>query len=209
MSVATSVGATYYIELECQAEPNISAGFLMGRLMHSLHIGLVNTTPPGERCPIGVTFPEYRLPEKSSASFNAASPPIGSRLRLFAQDEATLDGFPWRRVLRGLDDYVYRTTVRETGSNSQYAAFARRQHNRSIGRLVRRAMKRKGLSESEAMALYADHEPGECRLPYVDMRSESSGERFRLFVERLEVPPSHKWGFSSYGLSRSVPLPAF
>ena len=101
MSIATSVGATRYIEMECQAEPNISVGFLMGRLMHSLHIGLVNATPPSERCPIGVTFPDYRSPEKSSASFNSAGPPIGSRLRLFAQDEATLDGFPWHRSALG------------------------------------------------------------------------------------------------------------
>ena len=70
-------------------------------------------------------------------------------------------------------------------------------------------MKRKGLSESEAVAQYSGHEPVDCRLPYVDMQSESSGERFRLFVERLEMPPGQEWGFSTYGLSRSVPLPAF
>lgn len=207
-STGTSV-ASHYVEMECLPDGHVSVGFLMGRLTHALHLTFVQATPAGARCDYGVSFPEYELPDGPRGSFNAGRPPIGRRVRVFSKSEDALDGLPWSRALSRLDDYVHRTAVRPCGRSTDYAIYARRQVPGSIGRQIRRAMKRHGLSEGQATERYASYSRAECLLPYVDMRSESSDQRFRLFIDRRPAPPSDAWGFSTYGLSTDVPLPTF
>ena len=207
--IATETAASHYVEFACVPETDISTGFLMGRLMHAVHLTLVNATPPGERCPIGVTFPGYQMRPPGGRRFNASHPPIGDRLRLFAHDAAVLESLPWGRSLVGMDDYLDRTAARPIERVDRYAIYSRRQPSGSVGRKIRRAMRRHGLTEAEASARYADYQAGDCDLPYVDMRSESNGHRFRLFIDRRDGEPGPVWGFSTYGLSGDVALPEF
>jgi CRISPR-associated endonuclease Csy4 len=202
-------------------DAEISSGFLMGRLMHALHITMVNATPAGQPCPLGVSFPGYRDAEtdrdvrseisgSSEYQSRVLGPPIGKSVRLFARDASELDSIQWSRSMVGLDDYIHRTGVRKVPTTAErHFAFARHQPKASPQRLIRRAMKRKGIDEAEARRRYAGYQMDTCRLPYVDMRSESSGDYFRVFVERLALDPSDRWRFSTYGLSRTVALPDF
>ena len=223
----TEVIATHYCELTCLRDAEISTGFLMGRLMHALHLTMVGATRDGQACPFGVTFPDYRpfasrdqakrfRQDDSAASGEPndldgeRTPPIGNRVRLFARSEQELDAIEWSRSLIGLDDYVHRTRPRSTPSTIEhFAAFARHQPNASPERLIRRAMKRHGIDEAEARRRYGEYTMDRCRLPWVDMRSESSRHHFRLFIDRTELPATSGWGFSTYGLSRTVSLPLF
>ncbi len=215
--------ATHYIEMECLPNAEVSTGFLIGRLMHAIHLTLVESTPAGQSSAVGVSFPDYRLGKPGVRGRRTAEsppgeegvalqvgPPIGARVRLFARDAATLGGLRWSRSMTGLGDYIERTAPRPVGDRvTRFAAFARHQPGGSPERLMRRAMRRHGLTEAQARQRYAGYRDQRCDLPYVDMRSESSGSRFRLFIERREVPPSDRWGFSTYGLSPHVPLPLF
>ncbi|EMI19654.1 CRISPR-associated protein Csy4 [Rhodopirellula maiorica SM1] len=229
MSVLTSpeVVATHYCEFTCLPDAEISTGFLMGRLMYALHLTMVIATPAEQACPFGVTFPDYRLwasyshSERSRQEDTQAASgqddvdldrllPIGNRIRLFARSEQELESIEWSKSMVGLDDYVHRTRPRCTPSAiKRFAAFARHQPKASPERLIRRAMKRHGIDEAEARRRYKDYVMDRCRLPWVDMRSESSRHRFRLFIDRVDVQASSDWGFSAYGLSRTVGLPLF
>jgi len=223
----TEVIATHYCEFTCLRDAEISTGFLMGRLMHALHLTMVGATRDGGACPFGVTFPDYR-PFASSVYAKRAghkgsgasaehddvdlerTPPIGNRVRLFARSEQELDAIEWSRALIGLDDYVHRTRPRSTPSTiERFAAFTRHQPKASPERLMRRAMKRQEIDEAEARRRYGAYTMERCRLPWVDMRSESSRHQFRLFIDRIESPPTSGWAFSTYGLSRTVSLPLF
>ena len=225
--INTEVIATHYCEFTCLRDAEISTGFLMGRLMHALHLTMASETPPGQTCPFGVTFPDYRPFEPRALSRQMSQdgsedgedgdtdlepvPPIGKRVRLFARSEQELDSIVWSKSMVGLDDYVHRTKPRPTPSTiASFAAFARRQPKASPERLIRRAMKRQGIDESEAIERYVGYTMDRCRLPWIDMRSESSKHHFRLFIERIETPAApSQWGFSTYGLSRTVSLPLF
>lgn len=229
MSVQTAieVQATHYCEFTCLRDVEISTGFLMGRLMHALHLTMVNATSTGAICPFGVTFPDYRLFASRSRSVRSQAsdadgfedddddqsqpmPPIGNRVRLFARSEQELEAIEWSKTMIGLVDYVHRTRPRTTPAiASRFAAFARYQPKASPERLIRRAMKRHAIDVAEARQRYAGYSMDRCKLPWVDMRSESSRNRFRLFIERIEMPASADWGFSTYGLSRTVGLPIF
>jgi CRISPR-associated endonuclease Csy4 len=225
--ITTEVIATHYCEFTCLRDAEISTGFLMGRLFHALHLTMASATPPGQMCPFGITFPDYR-------SFELAAPPrrmrknisrdvddgdadldaelpIGKRVRLFARSEQELDSIVWSKSMVGLGDYVHRTKPRPTPLAIQnFAVFARRQPKASPERLIRRAMKRQGIDEADAIERYEGYTMDRCRLPWVDMRSESSQHRFRLFIDRIEMPGlTSSWGFSTYGLSRSVSMPLF
>lgn len=222
---STRVIARYYCEFTCLRDAEISTGFLMGRLMHALHLTMVSTTPDGQACPFGVTFPDYRpflrsaqarIREGDAAASQSdveeleRTPPIGKRVRMFARSEQELDAIVWSKSLVGLDDYVHRTRPRPTPSTiERFATFARRQPKASPERLIRRAIKRHGIEEAEARRRYEGYAMDRCRLPWVDMRSESSRHRFRLFIERIEMSETPAWGFSTYGLSRTVSLPIF
>ncbi|TWU62088.1 CRISPR-associated endonuclease Cas6/Csy4 [Crateriforma conspicua] len=223
---STEVIATHYCEFTCLRDAEISTGFLMGRLMHALHLTMVGATPAGQPCPFGITFPDYRAyssavqakrsrqqgSDESSAcddDLNVA-PPIGNRVRLFARSEQELESIEWSKSMVGLDDYVHRTRPRSTPSRvERCATFARHQPKASPERLIRRAMKRHRIDEAEARRRYSEYSMDRCRLPWVDMRSESSRHHFRLFIDRVEAPPTTEWGFSTYGLSRTVSLPIF
>lgn len=220
-TVASGKMASHYQEFTCLGDAEISVGFLMGRLMHALHITMVNATPTGKPCPLGVSFPGYReaaavqpLRTKLEASNDHESisqgPPIGKSIRLFAREQSQLEAIEWSRSMFGLDDYVYRTGIRKVPVTAERLfAFARYQPKASPERLIRRAMKRKGIDETEAHRRYASYQMDACRLPYIDMRSESTANCFRIFIDRVESEPKDQWGFSTYGLSRTSCLPDF
>ena len=133
MSIATSVGATHLHRNGVPGRTKYLCRIFDGTLlMHSLHIGLVNATPPSERCPnrrdISVA---HRSPEKSSASFEFRRP--SDRCSGYAYLlKMEPDGF------RGIECFGDSTTtfteqpVRKFGSVSEYAAFARRRRAESF-----------------------------------------------------------------------------
>lgn len=200
----------YYQEITCLPDQEISSGFVLGRVMDAVHLAMVNITAAGEACPVGISFPEYRVLSAEPPPIGAG-PPIGSKIRLFSRAEPDLVGLNLAGQLSRLSDYVHWTSVRLLERRlTRYAIYQRRQTKSSKERLMRRQMKRQGLSEAEVQERYATFRPRHCELPYVNLRSHSTGERFRLFVDRQDAAAAtDAWGFSTYGLSAAVPVPHF
>ncbi|MGV2442369.1 type I-F CRISPR-associated endoribonuclease Cas6/Csy4, partial [Bacillus atrophaeus ATCC 9372] len=77
-------------------------------------------------------------------------------------------------------------------------------------RLRRRFAKRHQLSEAEARERIPDSAAQMLKLPYLQLRSHSTGQHFRLFLQ-LGAAQEHPIAgtFNSYGLSQSATLPWF
>ncbi len=205
----------FYQEITCLPDHEISVGFVMGKVMDVLHLGLVNVAGGTSECPVGLSFPEYR-DERAEAKPGRADAehqpivPIGSKIRVFSRQENDLQRLGLTSTLARLSDYVHFTSVRLLERKvDRYAIYKRCQPKSSKERLIRRQMKRKGISEFEARKLYESFEPRYSQLPYVNMCSHSTGERFRLYVERQFADLSDQWSFSTYGLSGKIAVPEF
>ena len=102
-----------------------------------------------ERVPIGVSFPEYVIGEKYSV--------LGGKLRLFAQDEATLAQFDAAKWLSRLSDYVHCTSIRPLPERlTGYAIYQREQPKTNKERLARRYAKRHNIDYDTALLHYGD-----------------------------------------------------
>ena len=185
----------HYLEIRLLPDPEFSAPLLMGALMGKLHRGLVAEN----RSDIGVSFPDH-----------AASPRgLGVRMRLHGSAEA-LDTFLASNWLTGMSDHVSLAGIALVPEDVTYRVVRRVQPKTSAERLRRRQMRRHGMSEQEAMTRIPDSVIKPIKLPFVMLKSMSTGERFPLFVEHLdEVGTSIGGRFNSYGLSDGATIPWF
>lgn len=218
----------FYQELTCFSDTDISPGFILGKVMQQLHLQLVSISQDGQ-CPVGVSFPGYAFKMKHSngisrgrvddeelpdiEALSASRLPIGNRVRLIALDAAPLERLNIEASLSRYSDYVQCTSILPVNRPIRsFSVFRRRQPKQAEGakaRLIRRRMRRKGESEAEATEHFAGYRGRESRVPYVDMESRSSGERFRLYIERSESEATSDWTFNTYGLSSTVAVPEF
>ena len=75
----------YYQEITLMKNADIDRHFLLSKTFQQIHLGLVEMQDKHKQVPIGVSFPEYKMGEKFGR--------LGSKLRVFAPDEATLKAF--------------------------------------------------------------------------------------------------------------------
>jgi CRISPR-associated endonuclease Csy4 len=202
--------AYYYQEITCLPDLEIGLGFVMGKVMDAVHLALVNISKGGVICPIGISFPEYRS-AASQPEGDHEMPPIGSKIRLFGQSEDDLQRLGISVCLQRFSDYVHLTSVRPVERRIRnYAIYKRFQPKTSKARLVRRQMKRQGISEAEAQHQYATFQPRYTTLPYLNLHSHSTGQHFRLYIEKCDCDSSTGvWAFSTYGLSSATAVPHF
>ncbi|MDF5988511.1 type I-F CRISPR-associated endoribonuclease Cas6/Csy4 [Pseudomonas aeruginosa] len=89
-----------------------------------------------------------------------------------------------------------------------YRQVSRVQAKSNPERLRRRLMRRHDLSEEEARKRIPDTVARALDLPFVTLRSQSTGQHFRLFIRHgpLQVT-AEEGGFTCYGLSKEVSFP--
>ena len=76
----------FYIELTVINSADISFSIAWSKLYTQLHLAFVEMQDTNAQVPIGVSFPEYNVGESKGKKLIL----LGSKLRIFAQDEATL-----------------------------------------------------------------------------------------------------------------------
>ncbi len=192
----------YFIEISCLPDEGVSSSFIMGRVFDQLHLSLVQLTTELGFNPVGLTFPEYSYGEEKKP------PQIGTKIKLWSQDEAFLAQLKPKAALSRLADYVHIRSIAEVNRpNLKFSAFKRVQFDSSAERWQRRQLRRHGDSV-EVVKRLARFKVQESDLPYLNVKSRSSDQRFRLFIAKQSLPPSvEAWRFGSYGLSATVALP--
>lgn len=186
---------SHYLDIDLLSDPELPPHVLIETLFSKMHHALIvlNTNA------IGVTFPGYKkLPAQ-----------LGKQLRLVGpRDELQrLLDLPWLGALR---DYVHVSAILSVPVNVEQRSLRRVQAKSSPARLRRRHMKRHSQSEADAVAHIPDTAIEQFHLPFIQVKSASTGKTFRLFLELSGPKPSSGQGaFNSYGLSSTQTVPWF
>lgn len=182
----------HYIEFRLLEDPEFAPAQLMNVLYGKLHLALAELG----RGEIGVSFPD---------GDNCRT--LGTRLRLHGT-AAALGRLMQRNWTAGIRDHVSQSPVQPVPAGVRYRALYRVQAKSNPERLRRRRMKRHGVDAEAAARQIPDNAVEVLKLPYVQVASLSSGQRFRLFFQYGPVKPEARNGeFNAYGLSREATIP--
>ena len=182
----------HYIELRLLPDPEFAETLLMNALFAKLHRALCDAG----RGEIGISFPK-------------AEKTLGDTLRLHGSAEALerLNSLNW---LTGMRDHVEIHNVRPVPKSCKYRTVQRAQAKSSAERLYRRSVRNGRLSEEEARNKAAATEEERLKLPFVRLKSASTGQQFLLFIEQGKLTDKPQTGsFSDYGLSSTATVPWF
>lgn len=180
------------------AEANL--GFIWQKAYQQIHVALVENKTVSGNSNIAVSLPKY-----GDKAF-----PLGDKLRLISEMEDKLQKLDIGKWLDRLTDYAHVTSIKEVPQSvTEFVCFSRKQFNTNIERLARRRVKRKGGSFEESLKHYADFQDKETTLPFINVNSLHSGEKFRLFIEQSKEQKPVEGEFSCYGLSKTATVPWF
>ena len=183
-----------YIEFRLFADPEYAPSQIMSVLYGKLHLALAELGT-GD---VGVSFPD---------ADTGRTP--GTRLRLHGTAEALgrLMHINWTT---GIYDYVAQSPVQPVPADATFRSWYRVQAKSNPERLRRRMMKRHGVDAEIAFKQIPDSAAEMLKLPYVRIKSLSSGRHFRLFFKPGPIERKERQGsFSAYGLSRVATVPWF
>ncbi|MFY9995772.1 MAG: type I-F CRISPR-associated endoribonuclease Cas6/Csy4 [Leclercia sp.] len=181
-----------YQEIRVLADPEFKEETLMAALFAKLHRAL-GAYGQGD---IGISFPEY-----------AQKP--GSVIRLHGSQMALsmLEANRWRA---GLNDYCTATAILTTPEITGWRTVSRVQVKSSVARLVRRSLRKGWITEEQAQQRMTNVKDRQCNLPFLQLKSLSTGQSFRLFIRHSDLHATPTQGvFSSYGLSDTATVPWF
>lgn len=185
----------YYLEIRLLPDPEFSAAMLMGALYSKLHRALATLRSKS----IGVSFPEYsRKPKK-----------LGSVLRIHGDENALrhLQEMDW---LKGMRDHTQIFAIQPVPSSAKHMVVQRRQFKTNAERLRRRRMKRKSETPEQAALAIPDSVERKPNLPFLVLRSLSTGQAFHLFIDQGPLRHERVDGqFNCYGLSQQATVPSF
>ena len=192
----------HYIELTLMDNPDFNLHTLWSKIYTQLHLALVAMPTQGN---VGVSFPEYVYKEDDGKAFGF----LGSKLRIFAHDEATLQQLNITQALSRLSDYVHITGIRSVPKNVTYAIYKRHQPKTNAERLARRRVKHKqDITFEQAVKAYQS-KISHTNLPFVQLDSLSNEQRFRLFVSKHSAAEACDGKFGSYGFGVLATVPEF
>lgn len=192
----------FYLEITLLPNPEVGINFLWSKVFQQIHLGLVEAKDDQGRIPIGVSFPEYITGEKYSL--------LGSKLRLLANDEVTLNRFNASQWLSRLSDYVHCTGIRPVPEKlAGYAIYQRQQPKTSSERLARRYAKRHNVDYDTALERYSAMTHKTIATPFIRLKSLSGDQEFCLWIKKTVVAELSGSVFSSYGLSAESSVPEF
>jgi CRISPR-associated endonuclease Csy4 len=192
-----------YLEITLLPNPEVGVNFLWSKVFQQIHLGLVEIQDDQGQAPIGLSFPEYVIGEKYSV--------LGSKLRLFANDEAELKQFDAVKWLARLSDYVHCTSIRPVPEKLiGYATYQRVQPKINPEPLARRYARRHNIDYETALTLYSKRNYQTINSPFIRLKSLSSDNNFCIWVKKVPVDAqSSTTHFSTYGLSSISTVPEF
>lgn len=184
-----------YLDIRVRPDPELAPSHVMDALFGKLHQALA-ARQAGD---IGISFP-------AMASARAG---LGDVLRLHGSATAlsALMATPW---LAGLLDHVQAGPIGAVPAGAQHRVVQRVQARSSAERIRRRQMRRHGYDEAQARERVPDSVERTLALPYVNLRSTSTQQAFRLFIAHGPLRAAPQSGpFSAYGLSPQATIPWF
>lgn len=185
-----------YLDIRLLADPEFTPTLLMNALFGKLHRALVQI----DNRHIGISFPEV---EKINAG-------LGNTLRLHGPEEE-LKKVMEQNWLKGMKDHIEIGQIKPVPESVSYRRIQRVQAKSSALRLRRRYLKRHPeTTEEETNVMFPDSVEKKLKLPYLQVKSQSSEQRFCLFLKHLPIDKKAIGGkFNKYGLSKEATIPWF
>ncbi|WP_296942120.1 type I-F CRISPR-associated endoribonuclease Cas6/Csy4 [uncultured Massilia sp.] len=185
----------HYVDIDVRPDPEFPSHQLMSALYSKLHRALVALDSTN----IGVSFPEAKRQPAD----------LGKRLRLHGE-LAVLSTLMESSWLTGMRDHVTITAPSRVPETARHCVVRRAQVKSSPERLRRRLMRRHEIDEQEAFARIPDHVARRLALPFVQWRSASTGQSFKLFIDQSGPQLEPVVGvFNTFGLGRGATVPFF
>ncbi len=185
---------SHYIELRIIPNPEFPSSIIMNLLYNKLHRALVQTNSTT----IGVSFPDFDNKRNR----------LGERLRLHGS-AAHIQNVMDNISLTALLDYLRIGDIQEVPPRVNHVTVRRVQCKSSAERIRRRQIKRHQLSEEDALIRIPNTVQKQLTLPYVTLKSESTGQSFRLFINQERVENPETGSFNTYALSDQATVPMF
>lgn len=182
----------HYIDITLLPDPEFNETTLMNALFAKFHRALV-ATGHGK---IAVSFPR---PRKH----------LGDCLRLHGEQTMLqqLMVTPW---LKGLSDYTSVSEISPVPANCEHRTIKRVQVKSNAERLRRRSIKKGWLTPEQAEERITIDKEQTLKQSFIQVKSHSSGQVFRLFIDQSNIEHSPRPGeFSAYGLSKGATVPWF
>jgi CRISPR-associated endonuclease Csy4 len=185
----------HYVDIDLRSDPEFPAYQLMSALYGKLHRALVAVGSTR----IGTSFPYV----------NEGAGNLGTRLRLHGKQESLvmLLESGW---LVGIRDHVTLSSPASVPPGAKYRIVRRIQAKSNVERLRRRLMRRHELDSEEAARRIPETAARYLNLPFVQLRSASTGQPYSLFIEHgpllAEAVPGN---FNTFGLSQTATVPWF
>lgn len=186
----------HYLDVRLLPDPEFPAHQLMDALFAKLHRCLSQLGSND----VGISFPEAGSKTKG----------LGGCMRLHGTELALqhLMAQPW---LKGLRDHVDQLHLRAVppDAGAQMVRRVQAKGASDLRRLRRRRMDRTGCTEAEALQAIPDTAANQLKLPFLTVRSSSTGQTFHVFVRQQKVDETVSGAFNAYGFSQTATLPRF
>lgn len=189
----------YYQDITLIPDGEVSLSFLWTKVFTQLHLALAEEKRKEGMVKTALAFPAYQ--DKK----------LGNKIRILAPSAEQLEKLHLEQMLDRLSDYVRSTKIQKI-SESQitgYSIYSRYQPDEPVARKARRYLRRhEGVSYEEAIHLL-NKQKKESTLPYIQIKSLSSSQRFSLFIKKKSCKEEQQGLFSAYGLSDKATVPEF
>jgi len=183
----------YYLDITLLPDAEITLGFIWQKVYQKIHLALAENKVADNESSIALSLPNY-----GDHKF-----PLGNKLRLLAETEQVLDTLAINTWLKYFTDHTHITSIKSVPESvNEYVCFSRKQFKTNLSRLARRRAKRHNETFEQALQHYASFDDKETKLPFINVKSLSKGEQFRLFIERKVREQAKTGKFNCYGLSK-------
>tara|TARA_R110001592_G_scaffold347466_2_gene641009 strand:+ start:4791 stop:5342 length:552 start_codon:yes stop_codon:yes gene_type:complete len=180
-----------YFDIELKPDAEMRENVLMNKVYTKLHKALFDA----KATDIGVSFPQYKVV-------------LGKVLRVHSNVEhlVQLQNSDW---LGGLAGYCAISDIQTIPVETKYRMVSRVQSNMTQSKL-NRLIKRGSITDSEVKAYKAKMFSKGLDNPYLELESESNGNKHRRYIQFGEFVDKPVLGeFDSFGLSKTATVPWF
>ena len=187
----------HYIDIRLRPDPDFPEPMLMGALYNKLHRALFDL----DANDIGVSFPLRKHGVRART--------LGVKLRVHGT-QANLGQLMTANWLTGMRDHVSIREILAVPTDAKHINVARKQFNTGSPSRAKRYAKRHEISEEAARQIYATVAEKRIELPFVQINSRSTQQRFALFIQHSKPQEQPVAGtFNHYGLSSDATVPWF
>lgn len=173
----------HYVDIRLLADPEMGCNQLMAHLFYKVHVWLA-AHGNGR---VGLSFPEMNKTPGSVLRVHGSA----DQLQEFLAGD-------WRKSLAL---WLAPMTIKPVPADTGYCV-VRRIQRKSAHNRRKRSVAKGWLTESEARERIPDSTTQKLDLPFLDIRSSSTGQqRVRFFIQQTPAPAMVRGEFTAYGMS--------